>query len=232
MIANAIETTPIDVVTVLNAIETFINKRPGLDYRDYGELAPYRAELRSIAKDKRRALAALANARRSINPDAALLADSFERAFSGRLSWVPGHGLEYCTGQYFPTEYRKAAASVLEAYDSAMARKWNDEHPATFKFQTMADVKAANQSIGSHWFERSTMRFFNTRIESKLMTRGPSEAAPGGRQVFITSERMDENHAREYTIREAKPDGDIDTLGEFQGYKTLEDAQRAVRLLA
>ena len=135
---NAIENTPtapavaLDVNEVLNALEIWINRRPGLDFRDYGQMAPYRAELRSIAKDKRRALAALAQVRRSTNHDAALLADSF-RAFSGRLEWIPASTpacngepqrahLEYTTGQYWPTEYRKAAAAVLETYDAAMSR--------------------------------------------------------------------------------------------------------------
>jgi hypothetical protein len=213
-----------DVNTVLNALETFIKQRPRLEYANYGAPAPYRAEVRSIAKDKKRALEALAAVRRSTTQDPELLADSF-RAFSGRLEWNE-NTLHYTTGQYFPTEYRKAAASVLETYLNALAQKWVTEHPQAFKYKTIADVKAANQAIGNHWFSRDTMRFFNTRIESKLLTRG------SGRQFFITSERQDETKARKYTIREAMPDGNIDTFGEFQAHSSLEDAQIAVREIA
>ncbi len=260
-----IETT-IDVNEVLNALEVFINKRPGLDWRDYGNDAngrsAYRSEVRSIAKDKARAVAALAYVRRSVTHDPALLADSFKRAFSGRLEWkvesvnasrqkcasclaAPGlnhaetctggaHALvgrlSYCTGQYFPTEYRKAAASVLETYKSLLNQKWAAEHPQKFQFKSLADVKAANAAIGGHWFERGSMRFFDTRIESKLMTRGSS-----GRQVFITSDQYHGSQGsepRKYTIREALTDGSIDTVGEFQQYLTLEDAKTGVMLLS
>lgn len=246
MTTNAVVNTPIDVNEVFDALEAFINKRPRLEFANYGAIAPYRAEIRSIAKDKKRAVEALAAARRSTTQDPALLADSLKRAFSGRLEWVadvslpmldvngdpvsvpfpPGH-LEYTTGQYFPTEYRKAAASVLETYTSLLAQQWNAAHPQKFQFRDMADVKAANAAIGGHWFERSTMRFFNTRIESKLMTRGSS-----GRQVFITSERCDETTPRKYTVREALTDGSIDTVGEFQQHATLQDARDAVVALS
>jgi len=40
------------------------------------------------------------------------LIESFPRAFSGRLELKNGE-LNYCTGQYFPTEYRKAVCAVL-----------------------------------------------------------------------------------------------------------------------
>lgn len=33
-------------------------------------------------------------------------------------------------------------------------------------FKTMADVRAANKAIGHHYFERSTMRFFDSRVDS------------------------------------------------------------------
>lgn len=251
--------TTLDVNEVLNALEVFINKRPGLDWRDYGNdangRAAYRSEVRSIGKDKARAVAALADVRRSVTQDPALLADSFKRAFSGRLEWIPakyisglgvgpternpdtGHvtntpaHLKYCTGQYFPTEYRKAAASVLEMYKSLLSQQWATAHPQKFQFKSLSDVKAAHKNTGGHWFDRSAMKFFDTRIESKLMTRGSS-----GRQVFITSEQYHGSGGysapRKYTIREAMEDGSIGKVGEFQQYSTLDDAKMGVRALA
>lgn len=239
--------TPVNVSEVLSALEAFINRRPALDWRDYGAdengRAAYRSELRSISKDKKRALAALDEAK-GLNPAKPdLLADSF-RAFSGRLEWQPTETrthhnsetgetrqvewtgkLSYTAGQYFPTEYRKAAASVLETYVSAWKQWYASEHPVTFEYRTISDVRAANQSIGNDWFDRSSMRFFNTKIESGAVAIH-DEAGRPTRARFITSERMDENHTRRYSIREAQPDGTIDTVGEFQGYST-RDAARA-----
>jgi hypothetical protein len=84
----------------------------------------------------------------------------------------------------------------------------------------MAQVKAANKAIGNHWFERSTMRFFNSRIESGLL-RG---------RFFITSERRELDFPKRYTVREVLADGDIKTVGEFQGYTDLELARIAVNV--
>lgn len=91
------------------------------------------------------------------------------------------------------------------------------KNPRAFVYASMADVIAANKSIGNHWFDRATMRFFKTRIESRLIA--------GHR--FITSECGPDGR-RAYTVREACPDGTIDTVGEFQGYGTLAQAKAAV----
>jgi hypothetical protein len=90
------------------------------------------------------------------------------------------------------------------------------------RFNTIAEVKAANKTIDNHWFERGTMRFFNSRIESGLY----------GGQFFITSERMELTMPKRYSIREAMPDGDIKTVGEFQEFLTLEDARTRAKELA
>jgi len=89
-------------------------------------------------------------------------------------------------------------------------------------FKTLAEVKAANKAIGNHWFERSTMRFFNSKVETGLL-RG---------RFFITSERMELTFPKRYTVREAMPDGDIKTVGEFQGYTDLELARMAVNIVS
>jgi hypothetical protein len=241
--------TPVNVDAVFTALEAWINRRPGLDY---GALTPYRAELRSIAADKKRALKALDEARGLEPAKPELLADAFTRAFSGRLSWVTtceycgltpsesGYGcdarpqqtkqtpvhsfvgsLDYCTGQYWPTEYRKAAASVLETYIATWRQSVASETNPTFVYQTIEDVKAANRSIGHHYFDRGTMRFFNSKIESGLI----------GGKYFITSERMELNMPKRYSVRMAAPDGTIDSIGEFQQYDSKEDAREAIRAI-
>lgn len=89
-------------------------------------------------------------------------------------------------------------------------------------FRTISEVKAANKAIDNHWFSRSTMKFFNSHVESGIY---------GGR-YFITSERRELDMPKLYSIREALPDGDIKTVGEFQGFATLEDAKDEARRLA
>jgi hypothetical protein len=98
--------------TILAAMGKWISQRPGLDFNNYGNVPAYRAELRSITRD-------LADARTLLRAvelssmDTETLKGGF-RAFCGRLSW-DGQQLDYCTGQYWPTEYRRAVAAVLAA---------------------------------------------------------------------------------------------------------------------
>ena len=97
---------------ILENLDAFVRQRSGMDYRNYGDAASYRSEQRSITRDLHdyRALRSAVQWRESI--DAAALKEAFH-AFSGRLTW-DGRRLDYCTGQYWPTEYRKACAAVLE----------------------------------------------------------------------------------------------------------------------
>ena len=96
---------------ILANLDAFVRQRSGLEYRDHSDATSYRAEQRSITRDLHdyRTLRAAVQWRDGI--DAAALKEAF-RAFSGRLTWK-GKRLDYCIGQYFPTEYRKAACAVL-----------------------------------------------------------------------------------------------------------------------
>lgn len=106
---------------ILNALDAFVRQRAGLEYGNYNDVVSYRAEQRSITKDLHhyRTLRAAVAWRDSLT--AADLIRAFRDAYSGRLSLQPatgpivgdGFSLSYCTGQYFPTEYRKAACAVL-----------------------------------------------------------------------------------------------------------------------
>lgn len=101
---------------ILALLASFAAQRPGLEYGNYGEMRSYRSEMRSITQDLHdfRTLMSAVAWRSSI--DEARLRDSF-RAFSGRLTLTETADgkmrLDYCTGQYFPTEYRKACCAVL-----------------------------------------------------------------------------------------------------------------------
>ena len=115
---------------ILEALRQWINQRPGLDFANYGEWKSYRSELRSITRDRADALELMQAVSWRDSITAEDLIQSFPRAFSGRLEisegpivthridgqdvpYPPAVKLTYCTGQYWPTEYRKAAAAVL-----------------------------------------------------------------------------------------------------------------------
>lgn len=108
---------------ILNALQAFISQRAGIEPGNYGDYTAYRAEARSVTKDRHHAEKLLSAVRWRTSICAEELKAAFPRAFSGRLSWLeipvttkgckPVGQLHYCTGQYFPTEYRKAVCAVL-----------------------------------------------------------------------------------------------------------------------
>ena len=109
---------------IIGALYTFIGQRPGLEYGNYGEPVSYRAEVRAIGKDltQARQLLRYVELRASITADDII--EASKRAYSGRLTIVERDdgkvSIDYCTGQYWPTEYRKAACAVL----SQAIREW------------------------------------------------------------------------------------------------------------
>ena len=84
---------------ILDALRAWIKQRPSLEYDNYGDPKSYRAELRSITRDKREAETLLCSVELSGITGKEL--NAAFRAFSGRLSW-DGERLDYCTGQYGP----------------------------------------------------------------------------------------------------------------------------------
>jgi hypothetical protein len=110
---------------IISALASWIKQRPGLEYGNYGDPVSYRAELRSITRDLQDARTLLRAVELS-GITGEELAQAFDRAYSGRLSWN-GARLDYCTGQYWPTEYRRAACAVLA---SALWGYHRDNMPA------------------------------------------------------------------------------------------------------
>ena len=102
---------------VVAALRAFIGQRPGLEFGNYGDVVSYRAECRQIARDKREALELLRAVEWRESITAERIIDAAKGAYSGRLTIETRDNgavsVDYCTGQYFPTEYRKAACAVL-----------------------------------------------------------------------------------------------------------------------
>jgi len=96
---------------ILAALDSWVAQRPGLEFGNYGDVSAYRAELRGITKDLHHYRTLRASIAWRVSITAESLTKAFD-AFSGLLTW-DGQRLDYCTGQYWPTEYRKAACAVL-----------------------------------------------------------------------------------------------------------------------
>jgi hypothetical protein len=100
---------------IIDALYTFANKRPQLEYCNYGNHSSYLQESRAITKDLHHARALLRKVELS-GISAEELLEASKEAFSGRLTITATDNgvvkIDYCVGQYFPTEYRKAVASV------------------------------------------------------------------------------------------------------------------------
>ncbi len=100
---------------IVGMLDRFIRQRPGLEFGNYGDITAYRSELRSITKDFGTARMLLRRVELS-SMTAEQLMEGF-RAYSGRLTLAKRADgkweLDYCTGQYWPTEYRRAVCAVL-----------------------------------------------------------------------------------------------------------------------
>lgn len=101
---------------IITALRAFVAQRSGIEFCNYGYVASFRAEQRAITRDGKEAreLLRAIEWRDSISADDIIAAS--KSAYSGRLSIVERDdgaiAVDYCTGQYFPTEYRKAVCAV------------------------------------------------------------------------------------------------------------------------
>jgi len=93
------------------------------------------------------------------------------------------------------------------------------------RYRTIADIKLRNQRNGGKWFDPSNMRFFSCRVQLDIYLNKKGEA------FFVSSERRPGDR-RLYSVRVARRDGSIDTVGKFQGYETGRAAHAAARRAA
>jgi hypothetical protein len=81
----------------------------------------------------------------------------------------------------------------------------------------ISDIMERNRDIGHHFFDPDTLAFFRGKVLAD--TFGP---------YFVTSEQA-RGESRRYTVRQALPDGSIETVGMFQQYETRAAALAAAR---
>lgn len=88
---------------------------------------------------------------------------------------------------------------------------------------TITEIKSLAMSSGSHFFDADTLRFFSSRVSSRVHV-----GVSGRRVYFVTSEQYDTGYVRKYTVRKIHVcNGRIDTVGEFQAYRTSAQAHGA-----
>jgi len=136
---------------IIAALDSWIRQRPGLEFGNYGDWTVYRSEMRSITRDLHHARDML----RYVEWHDSITAEMIlSAAQSGRLSLkVEGDNvtLDYCTGQYWSTEYRPAVCRLL----SSVIWYWMcDNMP---KLVTGHDIrKQASRELGTsiarRWF--------------------------------------------------------------------------------
>lgn len=101
--------------------------------------------------------------------------------------------------------------------------RWNQEAIIKETY-SIADARRIAENNGSHFFDRGTMKFFSSRIESVLYN--------GAAYCFITSEKMSftTSSERRYTLRQFNPEaGNIESVGGFCRYATIDEARQAAR---
>lgn len=89
-------------------------------------------------------------------------------------------------------------------------------------FFTIEQIKTANRNAGQHFFDKKTLRWWKSRICYKVF----------GCRFFVTSERMNHTTPRLYTVHEALPTGYVVTVGKFQEFSTLKQAESFAKQLS
>ena len=91
------------------------------------------------------------------------------------------------------------------------------------------DIKRNCEFAGSHFFDKSAMRFFNSRLLDQVYH------VPNSKDLyFITSEQFidhttGDKQPRLYTIRKYNHETiQIETIGEFQQYSSVYNAKKAI----
>ena len=139
------------------ALRAWVNQRPGLDFSNYGDVTSYRSELRGITRQRADALQML----RAVElRDSITAADMLaELQSNSRLFWdMEKSRLEYVTGQYWCTEYRRAAAAMLASVlwnfyrVHCMPLKASNPGFSAGEYIRRALRKEFGRGIGSRWF--------------------------------------------------------------------------------
>lgn len=114
-----------DAGPVLNALVEFAAQNPGIEPGNYSCSVDYNSERGKVTRDWyrfKKLLGQVCGELGMVPKREDYILRASMRAFSGRIHFEVEHGtdgpisitMSYTIGQYFPTEYRKAACAVLE----------------------------------------------------------------------------------------------------------------------
>ena len=154
---------------ILQALRAFVAQRPGFDTGNY-DRAGYRADSRRVTQQRNdfERLALSVETLDEITADD--LHKAARSAFSGRLtikeSLLNGTiDLDYCTGQYWCTEYRAAACAVLA---SALWDCQRKSMPITAEYKGTHVVQEDNGYVSEgEWMRRSFRNWYGRGIQSR-----------------------------------------------------------------
>lgn len=92
---------------------------------------------------------------------------------------------------------------------------------------SIVELEERNARSGGHWFSPDTKRFFASRIMACTFE------TDDGTVYFVSSEKFrgfrSPDGPRLYTVRMMRPDGSVDTVGEFQAYRSRSGALAAAK---
>lgn len=140
--------------TAVSMLSTFVDGRPGVESVNYASMRAYRREAASVTRDRRDFYTILNFGYSTIKRRNLLdgLGDVLESS-AGRITVESkpdgSHAIRYYAGQYYPTEYRKAACDMLAAVMLENVRRSSvlsdDELHAFFR-------KAIGRRIANRYF--------------------------------------------------------------------------------
>ena len=145
---------------LLQLIEKHINQRPGFDPMNYGDAAGYRAAARTATRQLHDARAMLAFV--ACRPAITEYAIRAALRGGGRMRLRDSGELEYCTGQYWPTEYRAGACRVLA---TIIWDYWRDGMPPRDE-NSMIHESGRAISAGD-WLRRKARQTFGRPLASR-----------------------------------------------------------------
>lgn len=138
---------------IIEALYSWIRQRPGLDprnyitdWRDADGRAAYRSDARSITTQLHHARAMLRYIELRPSITGARLQAALDQ--SSRLSYSADEGLDYITGQYWPTEYRAAACRVM----ASAIWDWLRTDESTGESIQLAARRELGATIARRWF--------------------------------------------------------------------------------
>lgn len=93
------------------------------------------------------------------------------------------------------------------------------ENSAAIYFETMDELRHAHSKAKGFFFDVRAMRFFKSRIESDKPILG---------RFFITSEQMDYDSPRLYSLRFIAKGATIETIGEFYSFESISAVNKLI----